>query len=197
MALKNIGLVEAKIQIDERTNDNQFFFNILNLENQTMFNIDLGIKQNPWHIKYELKNGLIIYGQTVSKIFWDKICVVSTDIVNIRPWDVFDMYLLSLRRDLRMSEILKVKDGTGRELGDFQAFLYPSDKLRSAWKRRRYISDRPEFDKMFGRVRDLCTPLIWGGLGAATWNPDMGFWYEGEKGKDKILTESTIFVGKH
>ena len=79
-----------------------------------------------------------------------------------------------------MSEILAVRDGTGRQLGDFKSFLYPSDKLRSAWRRRRYIRDRPEFDIMFGRVRDLCTPLIWGGTKEATWYPDEGFWYEGE-----------------
>lgn len=179
-ALKNVGVRGIQVQVDARTTETQFFLNVCDADGNVMFNADVGIRINPWHTLYRLKNGTAIYGQTIAKIFWDKICVVSTDAVNVRPWDVFDMYLLSLRKDLRMSEILAVREGTGRPMGNFASFLYPSEKLRSAWRRRRYVKNRPEFEAMFGRVRDLCTPFIWGGAKEAMWDPAEGFWYEGE-----------------
>ena len=178
--LYKVGLKTAVLQIDDRTTGDQFFFKVFDTEGQGMFSIDLGVRINPWHTVYELKSGVQICGQTIAKIFWDKICVVSSPDVNQRPWDVFDMYLLSLRNDLRMSDILAVKKGTGRLLGNFETFLTPSEKLRSTWKRRRYIKDRPEFNAMFGRVRDLCTPFITEWEGKAEWNPSEGLWYEGE-----------------
>ena len=187
-----IGLNGVKIQKDARSTDTQYFFNILDDTDVAIFNIDLGLKVNPWHTIYQLKNGTVIYGQTIAKIFWDKICVVSTPTVAERPWDIFDMYLLSLRKDLRMSEILAVRDGTGRQLGDFQEFLYPSDRLKSRWKRRRYIKERPDFNVMFVRVRDLCTPFIVGGASLAVWDPAEGLWYEGESNTDPSPTYHTI-----
>ena len=180
LALKAVGVEYKGVEIDTRTTETQFFFNVIDDMGLTMFNIDFGIKINPWHTTYAFKNGIVLYGQTLSKIFWDKICVVSTDEVEFRPWDVFDMYLLSLREDLRMSDIIAVKVGTGRPLGNFEVFLSPTDKMRAAWKRRRYVKDRPDFDVMFGRVRDLCTPFITDGAALATWNPIEGLWYEGE-----------------
>jgi len=191
-ALTVAGVDYKSVEIDARTTDYQFFFNVYDTTGMVMFNIDLGLKINPWHTTYELKNGVILYGQTLSKIFWDKICVVSSDKVELRPWDVFDMYLLSLREDLRMSEIITVKEGTGRPLGNFNLFLSPSDKMKSVWKRRRYIKERPDFDVMFGRVRDLCTPFITGGASNATWNPIETLWYEGEPDK-KVLKPSSVF----
>ncbi|MCL1988242.1 MAG: hypothetical protein FWG64_09775, partial [Firmicutes bacterium] len=76
--------------------------------------------------------------------------------------------------------ILKVRDETGRTLGDFRSFLYPSDDMKFIWKKRRYIKDRPEFNVMFARVRDLCTPFLTEWEGYAEWKPKAGLWYEGE-----------------
>ena len=179
-ALFAAGIKTANIIIDGRTTESQFFFNVCDADGTLMFNIDLGLKINPWHTIYEFKDGIVLYGQTLEKIFWDKICVVSSDDVELRPWDIFDMYLLSLRQDLKMSKILAVKDGTGRLLGDFKTFLTSTDKLKSTWKRRRYIKERPDFDVMYGRVRDLCIPFITGGAAMATWSPKCALWFEGE-----------------
>jgi len=179
-ALKAVGAEYQRVQIDARTTDSQFFFNVYDTTGLLMFNVDLGLKVNPWHTAYKFKNGMTLYGQTLAKIFWDKICVVSSDEVEFRPWDVFDMYLLSLRDDLRMSDIIAVKVGTCRALGDFSTFLYPTDKIKSVWKRRRYIKERPDFDTMFGRVRDLCTPFITDGAVSAVWNPTEALWFDGE-----------------
>ena len=180
-ALKTVGVDNAVVEVESRTSNEQFYFDIRDEQGALMFGVDIGTKINPWHTSYQLQNGTIIYGQTISKIFWDKIAAVSTPIVDRRPWDVFDLYVLSMRHDLRISKILQVRDGTGRTLGDWQAFLYPSDKLKSTWKRRRYIVDRPEFNTMFGRARDICMPFIteWEGT-KGTWKPKEGFWYEGE-----------------
>ena len=180
IALNATGVEYQSIAIDPRTTDTKFFFNVYDPMGMIMFNIDLGFKINPWHTTYTFKNGVTLYGQTLEKIFWDKICVVSSDEVEFRPWDIFDMYRLSLRNDLKMSGIIAVKNGTGRPLGDFKAFLTPTDKMKSSWKRRRYIKERPDFDIMFARVRDLCTPFITGGASHATWNPTEALWYEGE-----------------
>jgi len=188
-ALTVTGVKYKSIEIDARTTESQFFFNVYDSMGMIMFNIDLGLKINPWHTTYEFKNGIVLYGQTLAKIFWDKICVVSSDEVEFRPWDVFDMYLLSLRKDLIMSDIIAVKNGTGRKLGDFKMFLFPTDKIKSVWKRRRYIKERPNFDVMFGRVRDLCTPFITGGITNATWSPTESLWYEGELTKDSFEKE--------
>ena len=184
-ALNTVGVNYTNVEIDKRTSDTQFFFSVVSNENGfpvVLFNIDLGICVNPWHTTYQLSNGTVLYGQTLEKIFYDKICVISSKDVIRRPWDIFDMYLLSLRSDLYMSKILAVKNGTDRPIGDWQDFLYPSDKLKSTWRRHRYIKNRPEFNIMYARVRDLCTPfMLEGSSEIATWNPEMGLWYDGEE----------------
>ena len=175
------GYSYAALKIDPRTTNEQYHIGIYDTDDQFMFGVDLGIKLNPWHTTYKLSDGTVFFGQTIAKIFWDKACVVSSNEVEVRSWDLFDMYLLSLRNDLRMSEILTVKEGTQRPLGDWSILKYPTEALKSSWRKRRYIRNRPVFEDMCARVRDLCTPfMIQGSAAFAMWDPNEGLWYDGE-----------------
>lgn len=183
---------------------NMFFIEAVDYRNKSegerVFGIDFNNTPNPWCCEYQLDNGVVILGQTMEKIFVDKMLSVSTVKVERRPWDIFDMYVLSFMEGLFIKNIVPILKAQDKELEDFKQLSYPTDRLKSVWKRRRGIVDRPDFKEMLGRVRDLCTPFMVKEPNlAGKWHVDDGNWQEQtylnpETGEDKLLSKSTVFV---
>lgn len=163
--------------IREATERRSSGFEVL-LENQNLFSFDISLRKNQFTTEYITRNGVTFIGASKEKIFIDKISAISSRILYRRTKDIYDLYLLSMLEGYYIGEINYVLEHSGRRLSEFNEFINDIGEIKNAYFKMRGIINPPEFDIMYGRVRDFCSPYITKGYtsGNGLWNVKAGLW---------------------
>ncbi len=92
----------------------------------------------------------------------DKVTVVSSDKVFRRIKDVIDLYYLSSVVNFDGDAVTQTIDESGRELGDFNAFLHRKDELQHAYDKFRFGDGvyKPTFDEIYQTVHSFIKELL-------------------------------------
>ena len=165
--LNKLGFAHYVVEcVKEPVKNSSGTFNINHINGNYAFSIDLARKQNKWFVDYVRPNGITFTDSSIGKIFCDKLAVLSSPNIIGRPQDIYDLYRISHLRGLSTSELWKVIDKTGRKIYDFEVFLSESDLehgvLLETYEKYalEFIQNPPDFDSMYGRVRDFCGPFF-------------------------------------
>ena len=163
--------------IREATERRSSGFEVL-LNDQNLFSFDISLRENEFTTEYTTKNGIVFIGASKEKIFVDKISAISGRVLFRRIKDIYDLYLLSMLDGYYIREINYVLEHSGRELSGFNEFINDIDEIKNAYLKMRGIINPPEFDIMYGRVRDFSSPYITNGYtsGNGLWNVKAGLW---------------------
>lgn len=128
---------------------------------------------------YKTDDGYQFYGSSKEKIYMDKVSALASKKIFRRCKDLYDLYLLSMLDGYNLSDIVNVFNNSGRTLGDFEDFINSIEKLEYAYNQMRAITNKPEFNQVYGRVRDFCLPFITNRYKIYTnaiWQPKGGVW---------------------
>lgn len=125
-----------------------------------LFSIDISLKNNTFYTQYKTYNGLTFNGASVQKIIVDKMSAISSDKIKRRTKDVYDLYLITFLPNIIIKDIIFVGNKSGRILSDFAWFLSNKEDIRYDYSKMSGVYNKPDFDIMYNRVRDFCTPFI-------------------------------------
>lgn len=176
IACIKIDNLEVRL-VREATERRSSGFEVL-LKNQNLFSFDISLVENEFITEYTTKNGVTFIGASKEKIFVDKISAISSRTLFRRAKDIYDLYLLSMLEGYYVREINYVLERSGRRLSEFSEFINDIDEIKNAYFKMRGIINPPEFNVMYGRVRDFCSPYITNGYtsGNGLWNVNAGLW---------------------
>ena len=147
---------------------------------EKIFKLDVSIGENPFYTDYVNDNGILFYGATKEKIYTDKIIVLSERKIFRRIKDIYDLYVLSYLEGFEIDNIKNILKSMNKELGDFSQFTENIQELKHAYDKYDGIQNKPEFEIMYGRVRDFCMPFIVGSYKERKgyWSRERGMWIE-------------------
>ena len=127
-----------------------------------LFSMDMDVKGPVLNTTmYEL-SGIHFRGITPLQMLADKVTVVSSDKVFRRVKDVIDLYYFSSVVDLYADEVMKTIEESGRELGNFNAFLHRKDELQHAYEKFRFGEDiyKPSFEEVYQTTHSYLSSLM-------------------------------------
>lgn len=127
------------------------------------FSFDIAVRDNQYHTMYNMINDIKIRGNSIDRIFADKVEAISKRKVLRRAKDVYDMFLLSYTSGFRTRSILHILEAHDLELGDFSDFrtnIEGPRGLRHAYNQMRSVDNKPDFDVMYARVMTFLYPFI-------------------------------------
>lgn len=147
---------------------------------EKIFKLDVSIGDNPFYTDYINDNGIHFYGATKEKIYTDKIIVLSERKIFRRIKDIYDLYVLSYLEGFNIDNIKRILKFMNKDLGDFSQFIGSIQELKHAYDKYDGIQNKPEFEIMYGRVRDFCMPFIVGSYKERKgyWSRERGMWIE-------------------
>ncbi len=131
-------------------------FKIINEKEEKIASIDLSVRQNKFCRPYiSYVNGISINGSSMSKMLSDKIYAISRESVCRRIKDVLDIYVMSFVTEINAEELCRIWEETGRNLGNFEAYITQQDELKEAYDKMKGIENKPDFFEVYHRVRDV------------------------------------------
>ena len=98
-------------------------------------------------------------GASLSKMLSDKIYAISGERVCRRMKDVLDIYVISFITKIDMDELCQIWAGTGRELGNFEAYKTQTAELGKAYDKMKGIKNKPDFVEVYSRVNNVICEL--------------------------------------
>ena len=129
----------------------------------SVFSMDMDINRQPIPSTQIYEDSSFHFrGVLPSRMIADKVTVVSSDKVFRRVKDVIDLYYFSSVVDLDADKVMKTIEESGRELGDFNAFLHRKDELQHAYDKFRLGKDvyKPPFDEVYQSVHSFLKELL-------------------------------------
>lgn len=147
---------------------------------KVLFSMDINITNDPFYSMYVTPSGVVFAGASINKIYADKVSAISSKKVFRRSKDIYDLFLLSRLEGYGLMEINTICKYQGNNIGDFFEFLNNVSDINHAYNKLRGIINKPEFETLYGRVRDFCVPFIVGSYKNCNgyWNPKDSMWYE-------------------
>ncbi|WP_102342449.1 hypothetical protein [Galactobacillus timonensis] len=129
----------------------------------SVFSMDMDINRQPIPSTQMYEDSYFHFrGVLPSKMIADKVTVVSSDKVFRRVKDVIDLYYFSSVVDLDADKVMKTIEESGRELGDFNAFLHRKDELQHAYEKFRFGEDiyKPSFEEVYQTTHSYLSSLM-------------------------------------
>lgn len=135
--------------------------------------MDVNIIENTYRVRYDTVHGFSFYGQSMAKIFSDKVNGASKRNVLWRYKDLYDLSLLYNYQGWSTKITSDIWSNSGNEPGDFATLLGRVDDLRHAHETvaSKHLRTSTDFDTVYFKARQLIEPfrkpqseeLIWDG----------------------------------
>lgn len=127
-----------------------------------LFRMDLDVNKPYRESKiYHIEN-ITFSGLTPNNILADKISVASSEKIFRRIKDLIDLYYLSHVIGYDYTEIVKIIEASGRQLGDFDGLLNRKDDLAHSYDKFKFEGgvDKPPFNDIYDAVRNYLKPFL-------------------------------------
>jgi hypothetical protein len=109
-----------------------------------------------------------------------KMCAISSKLALRRSKDIYDLYLLSFLKGYKIKNIIEICEYQNKEVGDFAIFANNISDLMHAYGELRNVVNKPDFEEVYGRVRDFCLPFITRDYEFinGSWSPYTEMWHQ-------------------
>ena len=146
-------------------------FKVVDETGMARFHIDMSVRQNPYSKVYVVTNEetgtVCLQGASIEKMLADKISTISTQRVFRRSKDLIDLYILSKCTKFDASAVMKIAQE--RDMEDFSVFLTRQDDLKHAYDTLRNVENKPDFEKLYQRIKKFITPFIKNDVAEREW----------------------------
>lgn len=130
------------------------------LDSTQVAKMDITVMHNKYRVPYPTCYNFVVYGQSLAKVFADKVYVCSSLTVVRRPKDVYDLYLLSEETGWSIIETTRILQETEQKLQNFETFLYNIEGMKASYAGFNGDSKKRPFKSIYGLVKKLLQPFI-------------------------------------
>lgn len=129
---------------------------------EILFSMDIDVNRPSTPVKVYEISGITFRGVTPLQMIADKTIVLSTDKIFRRVKDLVDLYYISNIMAFYKDEVMNIVMKSGREFGDFDAFLNRKDELIHSYNKFRFNGsvNKIDFDTLYEQVKSFISPII-------------------------------------
>lgn len=129
---------------------------------EVLFTMDIDVNRPvPETRIYEIE-GIRFRGASPAVMIADKVASISTDKVFRRIKDVVDLYYISKVFEFDLERVYSAIKDSGRDLGDFNGFLYRVADLDHSYQKFRFSGgvNKPSFEQVYEGAKSFVSALI-------------------------------------